>query len=238
MVFFNLIGSKLTSSNECFKSGSVTFLNLYSYMMNRKNSDVFKSFDYVGVDGAMLVLAFRAIGVKVVRLSFDFTSIANRFFESCCSDKKTLYVVGSEQKHIEKFVSKISDRYLGINVAGYRNGYFTNEEERELEFSKIINSGADYLLVGMGSPFQEEFVAGLKRKGWSGNAITCGGFIHQTAGSGGDDYYPKIFDKLNIRWVYRIYDEPVLFKRYFLEYPKALILFAFDAIHSKIVRQL
>ena len=237
MKFYGLIESKLTSYKNCFENGSVTFINLYSYMMNRKSNADFKSFDFVGVDGIMLVLAFRAIGVKVTRLSFDFTSIANDFFLSCCSDKKSLYIVGSEQKNIENFASKVRERYLGINIVDYRNGYFTSEEERNREFNKIISSGADYLLVGMGSPHQETFVADLKRMGWKGNAITCGGFIHQTAGSLSDEYYPKIFDRLNLRWLYRIYDEPVLFKRYFWEYPKALILFTFDAMRSKAAKK-
>ncbi|MEY8252284.1 MAG: WecB/TagA/CpsF family glycosyltransferase, partial [Colwellia sp.] len=185
MNLFSVVKPKITCIPSSFKEGSLTFLNLFSYMKNRSKARMFDGFDSVGVDGIMLVLAFRLFGVKTERMSFDYTSIAGAFFKYCVAEDKKLFIVGSEQKYIEGFVEKTRTKYENLNVAGYRNGFFLDSLERDMCYKKINESGSEYLLVGMGSPYQEEFVLGLKQSGWTGNAITCGGFIHQTAGAVG-----------------------------------------------------
>ena len=77
------------------------------------------------------------------------------------------------------------------------------------------------VIAGMGSPLQEHFLISLRKKGWGGLGFTCGAFIKQTAKN--INYYPKVFDKFHFRWLYRLFDEPKLFGRYFFEYPKVLL---------------
>jgi exopolysaccharide biosynthesis WecB/TagA/CpsF family protein len=98
-----------------------------------------------------------------------------------------------------------------------------------LENIKELNP--DIVVCGMGTPLQEQFLVDLQDTGWNGIGYTCGGFLHQTAGD--IQYYPKWVDKYNLRWVYRIYDEPVLFKRYFGDYPKFFWYFMIDYIEYK-----
>ena len=90
----------------------------------------------------------------------------------------------------------------------------------------IKNLNPDIVICGMGTPLQEHFLADLQKLGWGGIGYTCGGFLHQTARD--IQYYPEWIDKYNIRWIYRIYDEPKLFKRYFWEYPKFFVYFIYD----------
>jgi N-acetylglucosaminyldiphosphoundecaprenol N-acetyl-beta-D-mannosaminyltransferase len=78
----------------------------------------------------------------------------------------------------------------------------------------------------MGTPLQEEFLLEVHLKSETIIGFTCGGFIHQTAK--GINYYPKWINKFNLRWLFRIFDEPKLFERYFVKYPKSLILLFYD----------
>lgn len=85
----------------------------------------------------------------------------------------------------------------------------------------------------MGTPAQDIFLKELNEIGWDGIAFTCGGFIHQVA-SGKLNYYPEIINKLNLRWLYRIYDEPKLFKRFFCYYPLSMLLFLYDYLNMRL----
>lgn len=223
--------SQLNDLSSVFKAGQiVTFLNPYSYLLARKKLDKFKQFDRVGIDGISLVWALKLFGVKTKRYSFDMTSVAPHLYNHCIKNGKSIYFLGSKQEQVERAVKVFQENYPQLNIAGYRNGYFNNEEEKEAVRKEILALNPDFIVVGMGTPYQEDFLLDLKKYGYRGTGFTCGGFLHQT--SKGIDYYPAFFNKLNIRWVYRIFDEPKLFKRYFIDYPRSFFLIIGDGFRS------
>ena len=122
----------------------------------------------------------------------------------------------------------IEAAFPNLKIVGYNNGYFINKNAKEKVLNSITSISPDLLIVGMGTPYQEEILLEARKKGWHGTGYTCGGFFHQTTER--INYYPRIVDKLNLRWLYRIYDEPNLFIRYFLDYPKSFVLFTCDLI--------
>ena len=67
----------------------------------------------------------------------------------------------------------------------------------------------------MGAVMQEKFLLKVKRLGYTGIGFTCGGFIHQTA-RGEAGYYPAWVDRMNIRFLYRMWKEPHTRKRYIM----------------------
>lgn len=214
------------------KANITTFLNPYSYLFFRKNLTLFSSFETIYIDGIVLVYLLRLAGIKTDRKSFDMTSIAPKVFDECISKGKTVYIIGSKEVAINKFVKILSNSFPRLNIIGHRNGYFNSESEREKTLMNIIKINPNVVVVGMGTPYQEKFLVDLKQMGWMGDGYTCGGFIHQTTIE--INYYPKFFDNFNLRWVYRIIDEPKLFKRYFFNYPQSICLFIFDFLKYKI----
>ena len=221
------IEKKLNWDIRVLKGGSVvSFLNPYSYLINKKNSS-FNHIDYLGIDGIFLVLLLRfSFNKKIKRSAFDNTSLAPILYSQAINNKESIYFIGSTEENIKSFVKTIIKAYPKLNILDYRNGYFSSSNERLDSINKIIELNPDYVIVGMGSPFQEEFTALLKMAGYKGVSFTCGGYIHQT--TKGFEYFPKIFNILHLRWLYRIYDEPKLFKRYFIFYPKSLVIFVKD----------
>jgi exopolysaccharide biosynthesis WecB/TagA/CpsF family protein len=202
-----------------------TFINPYSYLLLRNNDSVFKEMDHILVDGELMVKLLKWIGVAAVtRTSFDMTSLAPFIFREAEEKGSSLYFVGSKQQEITASVKAILKVYPSLNISRYRNGYFNGEMDAELEL--VLELDPDIVIAGLGTPLQEEFLIKLKKKGWKGTGFTCGGFLHQT--SSGIEYYPKWINKYNLRWAYRIYDEPKLFGRYFLDYPKAVVLILWD----------
>jgi exopolysaccharide biosynthesis WecB/TagA/CpsF family protein len=204
-----------------------TFINPYSYFVLRNHQGLIDSIDRVLVDGQLLVSVFRFLGVATLkRKSFDMTSLALDIFSLAVKNTDTVYLVGTTPSAIKVAVENITDRFSGLIVSGYHHGYLDDEIIASEVIADIVSKSPDIVVVGMGAPRQEQFLLSLRAAGWAGTGYTCGGFFHQTASS--IDYYPRWADKLNLRWLYRIYDEPKLAKRYFMQYPLALCLIVYD----------
>ncbi len=113
------------------------------------------------------------------------------------------------------------ERWHKLNIIGYRNGHFHSEEEKDEEAKHIVNVNPDFLIVGMGILMQEQFLLKVKDTGFQGIGFTCGGFIHQTA-KNEIDYYPAWVDRMNLRFLYRMYREPHIRKRYCKQHSSSL----------------
>ena len=116
-----------------------TFLNPVSYLDALKHKELFGRFDGIFADGSLLVSAIRmCYGTTVSRRSFDMTSLAPELMEYACKEGKSIYIVASAQEQVEKAVDIFREKYKGITIMGYRNGYFADEEEREVEARHIV----------------------------------------------------------------------------------------------------
>lgn len=191
-----------------------TFLNPVSYLTAIDNKDIFNQFDGIFADGSILVAAIKILyGSRITRRSFDMTSLAPKLFEFAEKNKKTIYIIASKQEQVDKAVNVFKNRYPNLQISGYRNGYFSTEEEIMLEVQHIVTKSPDFLIIGMGALSQEKFLLKVKEKGFKGIGFTCGGFIHQTS-KDEIDYYPDWADKFNLRFIYRMYKEKHTRKRY------------------------
>ena len=210
----------------------VTYLNSYSYCLMRLRPELLHSFDEIHIDGIALVLFLRLFGiVRVERRSFDMGSYAPHFFEKLLRVQRTVYFIGGEPGEAERAVRKFQEAFPGLRVAGCRNGFFSNDAERRKTLENICAIAPDYVVCGMGTPLQEIFLLDLRRQGWQGTGFTCGGFLHQSAGE--LYYYPHWINRMNLRWLYRIYREPKLLYRYGWEYPKFVHWFLKDFVQWK-----
>ena len=213
---------KIIATNPCYTEmfedrGKIyTFLNPVSYLDALKNKDLFSRFDGIFVDGKFLALAVKLLYRKhVKRRSFDMTSLAPELFRYSEVHGKSIYIVAGKQDEVNRAVSIFGEHYPKLNFAGFRNGYFAGEHEIDAEIEKIRRVNPDFVICGMGIVRQERFLERLKNAGYDGIGFTCGGFISQTARNK-ITYYPKFFDLLNLRFVYRMIMEKHTRKRYLL----------------------
>lgn len=185
-----------------------TCVNPYSYHMVRKNAELYSRLDGLFVDGFTMCMWIRLLwGCKIPRLSFDMSSMAADLFDALNGDMRdrSIYFLGTRQEAIEKTIDRIRSSYPSMNIKGFRNGYFKDDNERNEAIARIVELNPDFVIIGMGSPIQERFVLDLKKGGYKGIAFTCGGFLHQT--SERINYYPTWVNKLNLRAFYRLYKE-------------------------------
>lgn len=235
-----IIDSAERYPDETFHSGEsrvYTCVNPYSYHMVRKNRHLFDAMDGLFVDGITMCWTIRALwGKKVPRLSFDMSGMALDLF-NYLNEKdvdRSIYFLGTQQDVLEVSMKNIHEKFPGMKIKGYRNGYFQNKEEREQAIKDIVESGSDFTVVGMGSPLQEEFALDLKNAGYKGTVFTCGGFLHQT--SRNITYYPDWINKYNLRAFYRLIHEKGMWKRLYnvlVEFP---FLFVCDTLQTKLYK--
>ena len=207
-----------------------TFLNPFSYLLARSNKDQLSHFN-INIDGGLLVILLNLFGFKYKRKSFDMTSLAPVVFNDAIKNSKSIYFIGSKPKVIDLAIKNIQDQFPKLNICGYRDGYI-NDNEIVVVLDIINSLKADYVICGMGTPLQEQFLIDLKNSGWTGKGYTCGGFLHQTAA--GIRYYPNWVNTLGLRAFFRMYDEPKLIRRYFIDYPHAIIIIIFDLFKNKL----
>ena len=213
-----ILSTESFSVNQIFENkGKIyTYLNPVSYLTALDNKELFSQMDGIFADGGLLVKAIKLMyGKQVTRRSFDMTSMAPELFAYAAKYGKTIYIVASKQEQVEKAVEIFRERYPKVKFAGYRNGYFANEDEMEQEAKHITELNPDFLIVGMGALMQEKFLLKVKHAGYQGIGFTCGGFIHQTSRNE-IDYYPAWVDKTNLRFLYRMWKEPHTRKRYLM----------------------
>lgn len=202
----------------------VTFLNPYSFLQILESKVDMERFDKICIDGVALQIFLRLVyrDSDIQRLSFDFTSVAHRVFNRAVANNETGFIIGSDHDSNEGFLSKIAEMFPGIKLKG-RSGYFDDEQALHSFLQSISNDQYDFIVIGMGAVMQERASNALVDFGFKGRIFTCGGFIHQTAMSGGE-YYPAWIDKCNLRFAYRMFKEPSTIRRYTIDYPKAFVM--------------
>ena len=173
-------------------------------------SDV-NSSDVILADGAAVVLASKVLGQQ---LPERVTGIDLMYGLMERGQKRgyRIFCLGATEEIVQKVVAEVGERYPGTVVAGYRNGYF-NEEDEQAIATQIKTAKADILFVAITSPKKEQFMA--KWSDYMGVPL-----VHGVGGSfdvmaGKVERAPERWQKMGLEWLYRVKQEPGrLWKRY------------------------
>jgi N-acetylglucosaminyldiphosphoundecaprenol N-acetyl-beta-D-mannosaminyltransferase len=195
----------------------VTFVNPLAWSIARKNPryvDMLRSMSLVLPDGEGVARACRLLTKRdCPRVSFDTTSVALPFFAAAVKEQATIMLIGSQPGTDEEAHIKLDKNFPGLQIVGTQHGYGNYAPK----VAAVMATNPDVVIVGMGSPRQEEFLLALRDAGYRGFAITCGGFLDQYVES--DHYYPALIDRWNLRFAWRLCKEPRrLWRRYLIDY--------------------
>ena len=149
-----LIVNKRTNKNI------TTFLNPFSYVLSRDNKAQLEAFD-IKIDGAILVLILNLFGFNCKRKSFDMTSLAPVVFNDAVNNNQSIYFIGTKPKVIDLAIKNIQVQFPELKICGYSDGYI-DQDQRLVVFDTINFLKADYVICGMGTPLQEQFLIDLQ----------------------------------------------------------------------------
>lgn len=116
-----------------------------------------------------------------------------------------VFLLGARRDVVEKTARRIEERYPRHRVAGFHDGYFGVGDEAAI-VGEINRSGADLLLVAMGNPKQEEFIARNAERLSPRVLIGVGALFDFMAGR--VTRAPQIVRKLRLEWLFRMLQEP------------------------------
>lgn len=160
-------------------------------------------------DGIGIIKAGNILGTPLKERVAGYDLICN-LFEEGKDGSISFYFWGSKPGIAEKAKQKIKEKYPNLNVVGTHNGYFNDDEEKEI-VKEIAELKPDVLLVGLGMQKQEMIINKYLNSHMFKIGIGCGGSIDVISGE--VKRAPKIFIKMHLEWFYRLLKEPTRLKR-------------------------
>lgn len=167
---------------------------------------------FVGADGVPIVWASRILRQPLPG-RINGTDLMDSLIALAAEKGHRVYFLGAKEKVIANAVDLLKETYPGLQVAGFRHGYFSSAAEEKQIVADISASGADILLVGMSTPMKEEWV----RRNFKDLDVSV---IHGVGGSfdilgGLTKRAPVWMQKTGLEWFYRLLQEPRrMWKRY------------------------
>ena len=140
-----------------------------------------------------------------------------------------LFLLGGAPGVAERAAAALIARYPGVRIAGIRNGYFS-AADRAAIVSAIGASGANVVLVGLGSPKQEYWLEENLQATSCSVGIGVGGSFDVIAGT--KKRAPRVMQRLGLEWLFRLMQEPTRWKRQL-----ALPQFAIAAAREALLRR-
>lgn len=173
-------------------------------------------------DGIGIKVGFKLLGINVPRIAG--IEFSRRMLDECAKNNFAVALVGAKPEILEKTVIKLKEEINGLNIVYARDGYFKNQED---VINELKEKAPQFVLVALGFPKQEEFIAQARQILPQAVMIGVGGSFD--VWSGQIKRAPVIYQKLGIEWLYRTIKEPKRFKRIFPNLPR----FVFRVILSK-----
>ncbi len=198
---------------------TTSFVNPFSVRVLAERADLIRQIDHFYIDGGLYVKLFNLFSrSKTNRCSFDFSSVATDFFRHCQTQQSKVALVGAKAEEIDAAIKNIRLRYPQLDIAYWRHGYFSDEQQRQQCFAAINASGAKALICGMGTPHQEQFIIAARQACPAVRFFsTCGGFLTQT--SLDIDYWHPTMNRLGLRWLQRAVQHSHVRDRILRDYP-------------------
>lgn len=178
--------------------------------------------DVINADGMAVVWASKILG-KPLKERVAGIDLMENLIELAHKKKYKVYFLGAKEAIVSKVVDHYTEKYSKNLIAGYRNGYFSKEEEPEIA-KDIEDSEAQLLFVAISSPKKENFLYQNKAHltkvsftmGVGGSFDVVSGLVKRA---------PLWMQNNGLEWFYRFAQEPKrMWKRYLVGNSKFLYL--------------
>ena len=187
---------------------------------NKDFSDILKNADLIVPDGVGIKIALKLKGINQEQVRG--IDLAKKSLEICANNGYKAALIGAKPHVIENAVNNLKAEYTNLNIAYYKDGYFSTDDEQNI-INSLKEISPNLVLVALGAPKQELFIQKCLKE-VSSVYIGVGGSFDVWAGE--VERAPEIFQKTGFEWLYRTISQPQRFKRIY----KTLPLFLFKAI--------
>lgn len=195
-------------------SHTVVTVNASHLCMLRRDTELARACragHLIVADGMSVVWALRASGQPAPERVAG-VDLMEQLLAAAGKHRLSVYFLGARHEVINALVEKSRTQYPGLEIAGFRDGYFSQSDHLAI-VEEIRASGASMLFVGMPTPFKETWVERHRERlqvpvivGVGGSFDVLAGFISRA---------PRRLRLLGLEWFWRLLMEPrKLWKRY------------------------
>lgn len=168
----------------------------------------------VNADGMPVVWASRLLG-KALKARVAGVDLFDELMRRSLEKNWRVFLLGAREDVVQGVKVLYEQKYPGLTIAGYHNGYWTPEEEAGV-VEQIKAARPDLLFVAISSPKKELFLDRYQAEMQIPFAMCVGGTFDVAVGR--VKRAPLWMQKWGLEWFYRFLQEPRrMFKRYFVD---------------------
>lgn len=174
--------------------------------------------DLILTDGQIVVKISEYLG-NPIKERVAMTDFVWDVFDLAVEKGYKIFLFGGKEAVLNKAADVIKKKIPNLQIVDTYSppfGFENNENLLTEANERIRNSGADILIVFLGCPKQEKFIATNKDMYQIPISITMGGCVDFIAG--GVKRAPMWMQRAGLEWFFRFMQEPKrMFRRYFIE---------------------
>jgi exopolysaccharide biosynthesis WecB/TagA/CpsF family protein len=198
----------------------VFYANAHTLNLTWRDADyagILKGADLVLNDGIGVQIAARMRGA-LFPANLNGSDFNPRLLELAADRGWSVYLFGAAEGVAEEAARRLLAQIPGLSIAGTHHGYPSDDEE---VVRLIRESGADLLMVAMGNPHQEQWLARHVERSGARVGVGVGAFFDFTAGV--QRRAPAWVNRIGLEWAYRLFLEPRrMWRRYVVGNPTFL----------------
>ena len=210
----------------------VFFANVHSLHLAGRLPDFLKTLqhaDLVLADGSGLNIAGRLFG-QPIRENLNGTDFTPRLLAMAEQKGWSVYLFGARNGVVLQAAAAIQTRFPSLVIAGCSNGFLAPGEEAEV-IEDMRRKRPDIVLVGLGSPRQEQWIEEQAADIGAAVCLAVGGLFDFLAGK--FRRAPRWMRVLGLEWLYRFLQDPkTKWDRVFIEIPGFLLSVSARALFS------
>jgi N-acetylglucosaminyldiphosphoundecaprenol N-acetyl-beta-D-mannosaminyltransferase len=181
--------------------------------------EFYSSANYTNIDGMSLVFVGRLLGLPFKsEHRTNYIDLLPLLVEEAIRCQWRVFYLGSRPGVADKAAQVLRTRYPSLQIATH-DGYFETDQsgqENQSVLAEIRDYAPDILMVGMGMPRQEIWIAENLKDVGAHAIFCCGGLMDLVAGE--IPTAPRWLGPLGLEWLYRLSSEPArLWRRYLVE---------------------
>ena len=197
----------------------LTYVNAHTLNLATTDSsyaEVLRNADLVLNDGKGVMLAGLILGRRFP------ADLNGNYFTPLLLDRAaasgwSIYILGARPGIAERVAEVLKAKHPGLAVAGTMHGHFSAVDEDDV-VARIRATSPGLLLVGMGNPQQERFLARRLKDSGARVGLGVGAFLDFQVGE--VERAPTWMNRTGIEWVHRLIQEPRrMWRRYLLGNP-------------------
>ena len=209
----------VTERNFTNSCKTACFVNVNSVNQSTSNSDLvnnIKRADYRFADGSGMRVAAKHCGFRIVE-NVNGTDMLPILCKRLEKSGQSIFLYGAASGVAQRAAHALTVDFPKLTIAGTHHGFVASSDMQSL-LNKINESGADILLVALGSPYQEAWLENYAPHVKCKTALAVGGLFDFFAGE--YSRAPLWLRQLGMEWVWRLIQDPkTKFKRYVIGNP-------------------